>query len=987
MPSTFRTTNAIIRPDYLKIIASDGGPSMLLDSLRIFISYPRGGSAHSWAEVVHAHVAALGAKVFRDECSIREGDQNWSTAIENGLMKADLVVAVVGSDSQICRWQTRELLTADRLSLPVVPLRIADVQLPFPIVEKQPVEVSLDQATTLAALTDAILWSTPVNRALDSSSSPTGSAPSAAQRRDEIDGLDVLLHRTLSDREARYVPLEGRERTSLSAERAMKSVRMDTDVVFQAFGVAHDAAREVKEKSYPDVLDAYRNLSTRRVRRLAVLGEPGAGKTFSLERIAVAYAQEARQDASSPIPLLVPLGLWTRDGEELEDFIARSLGEVGRHFPTLIAQRRAVLLLDAINEIPPGQRRLKAAQIKQLAADERFASVVVSCREKDFADFSLPFDTLTLQPLTPPRARDFLHRVFALQRDGTAEEEAEARFWLIAGGDAVRDAWAAWRATGAEALFWTVDEIPRKDPNVYSHTSWQQGEAWRKARFNPRSLLRLAANPYLLQIMAVLPVIPANRAQLFQGFLETLYKRDADARAAGHDPRVPERQTWLEALAQLAEALQRQGGGGNFAEGDSGARTALRRAEWPAALDAQVLDFARDASVLELRGEDLRFTHQLLQEYLASRLLLEASRGTRPAGDFWPAERWWERSGWEVVAGIAVESCCDDRTAILRLVAWLAEANPEVAADIWRHSGEPSLPAISTCWLARMTEPEQERQPRARAAIGRAMARFGLDRRRGVGLRWGGLPDIDWVHIPGPQPFIYQEASHPGLPAFDIARCPITNAQFQAFIDAGAYQDARWWGGLAEHVNTPDQPTWDEANSPRETVSWYEAVAFCRWLSAATEQVISLPTEEQWERAASGVDGREYPWGAFESAHANCSESSDDDGVRPVGRTSAIGLYPQGASAEGVLDLAGNVWEWCVNEYFNLARVELDGSESRVLGVVAWMPEKLGRLLAVLTSSPVHAQQAQRPLPTPHSEDEIPGEKLGGVRCRTAAAR
>ena len=157
---------------------------------------------------------------------------------------------------------------------------------------------------------------------------------------------------------------------------------------------------------------------------------------------------------------------------------------------------------------------LRDGQIKLLAADERFACVVVSCREKDFADFSLPFNTLTLQPLTPPRVRDFLHQIFALTRGQAAEDEAEARFWLIAGGDAVRDAWETWNAAGAQALFWTADSIPN---NVSSRTSWQQNEAWHKARFSPHCLLRLAANPYLLQIMAVLPVIPASRAQLFQG--------------------------------------------------------------------------------------------------------------------------------------------------------------------------------------------------------------------------------------------------------------------------------------------------------------------------------------------------------------------------------------------------------------------------------------------------------------------------------------
>jgi len=366
---------------------------MQLDSLRIFISYPRGGEAHSWAEAVHAHLADHGAKVFLDEVSVPEGDLNWSSTIENGLLAAELVVAIVGPDSQVSRWQTRELLRADELGLPLVALRIAAVPLPLLIAERQPVEARLDQATTLAALVAAILRSAPFSQTPHASSSPTGDIPSAAQRTDEVAWLDRLLHRTLSDREARYVPLEGRERTSLSAERALKSVRMDTDALFKAFGVTNDASCQVKEQTYADVLDAYRDLGSRPVRRLAVLGEPGAGKSFSLERITVAYARRALQDASLPLPLLVPLGLWTGDGELLEDFIARSLGEVGRHVPALIAQRRAVLLLDAINEIPPGQRRLKATQIKLLAADERFASVVVSCREKDFADFSLPFDT------------------------------------------------------------------------------------------------------------------------------------------------------------------------------------------------------------------------------------------------------------------------------------------------------------------------------------------------------------------------------------------------------------------------------------------------------------------------------------------------------------------------------------------------------------------------------------------------------------------
>lgn len=896
-------------------------PAMKLDSfrLRIFISYPRYGAAHTWAAAVEAHLLREGARPWRDETGVLEGDPNWYARIESELHAADLLVAIIGMDSEVCDWQTRELLAADRRGKPIVALRINDrAPMPFVLCEKQPVEARPDQAETLVILVEALQRAaSTLPAALTTNSSASAGIP-PDQRAAEIVWLESLLYGNLSARPDLYVPLEGIERSSPHAERSLKKVCIATDSLFKAFGVADAAEKIIETRPYSDVLDAYRELGGRKVRRLAVLGEPGAGKSFSLERIALAYADRAMHDALAPIPLLVQLGLWTRPDETLKDFIASQLEGLGRYLPQLIAKRRAVLLLDAINEIPPGQRRHKATQILTLAQDERLASVVISCREKDFAEFSLPFDTLTLQPLSPPRVRDFLHRYHEAQYGPGATEAAEVLFWQIAGGAEVRNAWEAWRRVGAEDLFWTADDIPTKQPDVCSQTNWQQDRAWRRSRFDPRSLLRLAANPYLLYIMAQLPDSPDNRAKLFQGFLDILYGRERKAREDRHDPHLPEREPWLLALTQLAEALQRLSPVDGD-EGAAGARTTLTQAEWPAGIDKTLIDFSRDASVLELRGSDLRFTHQLLQEYLASRLLLDASQGRRPAADFWPAERWWERSGWEVVAEIAAESCAGDAAGQIWLIAWIAEANPEVAEQIWRHAGTPALPAtllahLSARWMPLMTDPARVPQARARAAIGRAMGRLELDRRPGVGLRADGLPDIDWVKISGPQPFIYQDAQHPGLPAFEIARYLITNAQFQAFIDAGGYQDQRWWGRLK--IPEPLKPAWDEPNSPRENVSWYEAMAFCRWLSSATGDEISLPTEVQWERAARGCEGREYPWGTFESGHMNCSRVYSDDGAKAdIGRTSAVGLFPQGATPapEQVFDLSGNVWEWCLD--------------------------------------------------------------------------
>ena len=91
------------------------------------------------------------------------------------------------------------------------------------------------------------------------------------------------------------------------------------------------------------------------------------------------------------------------------------------------------------------------------------------------------------------------------------------------------------------------------------------------------------------------------------------------------------------------------------------------------------------------------------------------------------------------------------------------------------------------------------------------------------------LPDIDWVLIPGGE-FVYQQGERRTLPPFRIARYPVTNVQYQTFIDARGYDDDRWWSGLERPE--PEASRWPQANRPRTNVNRYEAVAFTRWLSA-----------------------------------------------------------------------------------------------------------------------------------------------------------
>jgi hypothetical protein len=155
---------------------------------------------------------------------------------------------------------------------------------------------------------------------------------------------------------------------------------------------------------------------------------------------------------------------------------------------------------------------------------------------------------------------------------------------------------------------------------------------------------------------------------------------------------------------------------------------------------------------------------------------------------------------------------------------------------------------------------------------------------------------FEWCEVPAGE-FIYGDESEDNgpqrltLPAFTIAKYLITYRQFQVFIDADdGFTDDRWWGGLTAKPDHRRQPgdQWREIDDhPRETVSWYDAVAFCRWLSFKLgggydlENIdawsVRLPTEYEWEKAARGTDGRLYPYGnEFDATRSNTYESGID---------------------------------------------------------------------------------------------------------------
>ncbi|MFQ5873996.1 MAG: SUMF1/EgtB/PvdO family nonheme iron enzyme, partial [Dehalococcoidia bacterium] len=381
------------------------------------------------------------------------------------------------------------------------------------------------------------------------------------------------------------------------------------------------------------------------------------------------------------------------------------------------------------------------------------------------------------------------------------------------------------------------------------------------------------------------------------------------------------------------------------------------------------------AGLLYWRGGDIyTFPHRSFQEYLAACHLGDL-------GDYLDQTRhlvrddleWWREiyllevarlrknlgTAISLINHLCPEECqriaspkeIDWQTAVLAGQALLELRLPEYIEEKQRQ-GEETGPFQGPLdrvagWLASLLE-AGALSDQQRAAAGNTLAHLS-DSRPGVGVDpQTDLPDIVWCEVPA-GPFLMgsdkkrdPDAYSDELPqheltlsAYSIGKYPITNAQFAAFVDAEGYQERRYWME-AEAANVWQdgraKGRWDDEprdrpadfgqpfnlpNHPVVGVSWYEALAFCRWLTErlresgeiGPDQEVTLPTEAQWEKAGRGTDGLIYPWGEEPDPNkANYDETG-------IGATSAVGCFPGGGSPYVALDMSGNVWEWCQTKW------------------------------------------------------------------------
>jgi len=204
--------------------------------------------------------------------------------------------------------------------------------------------------------------------------------------------------------------------------------------------------------------------------------------------------------------------------------------------------------------------------------------------------------------------------------------------------------------------------------------------------------------------------------------------------------------------------------------------------------------------------------------------------------------------------------------------------------------------------------------------------------------------ELDWCEVPAgpfpmgsdphqdPRAFPAEQPAHEvELPAFRIGRSPVTVGEFARFVGRTKYRtraeltgSSAIWTGSSPEDHWPDndalwtrvpgacwwRPFGDDshvrhkADHPVTHVALEDALAFCEWAG------VRLPTEAEWEKAVRGEDGRRYTWGDDEPGPDACNCT-----MLEVGDTTPVGAYPQATSPHGLLDAAGNVWEWTVSPY------------------------------------------------------------------------
>lgn len=734
--------------------------------------------------------------------------------------------------------------------------------------------------------------------------------------------------------------------------------------------------------------------------RIVVTGAPGSGKTTVLMYLALMLGRAMAADdeeiaaekvgwtGALPLPLFIPLSRFAaywrdldRSGVPQADrrrtlaaYISQYLIErqatfslPDDFFVQLVAAGQPVLLLlDGLDEVPDEDTRARVRQaIEDLVTGKEQLTVVVTCRTAAYRGRSAlgrDFQPVQVLPLQPEHVRDLVSNTYAL-----LEAHDETR-----------------RAGRTDSLLHGIGTL----------------EETRRARLGPGAE-RLVTTPLMVRLLLIVHFgggeLPEQRAELYGRAIDSLLYPDyaLDENVAESLARqVGDRHYYRALLKHLAFHMHKLGEEQGLEIDEDHLRETLQKEPELADLTESLIRDARTrGTVLEERFGAYRFVHLALQEYLAAAYLADDVRETDKIVQFLEGglllESWWREVVLLLCGYLHVGSGPIVATRFLRRLAGVGtQASKETLSPATRlaavelaatavldlpQSDERLKQALAQRLLQQLRDEAVLLQSPANVRVwaGAALGQLGEGEERllevdqmelcfvPAGAFWMG-DDAAELEVDGIQP-----ALHENEVVYDywLGRMPVTNAQFAAFVLDGGYEEEAFWGEAKDAgrwqfgfftgwyfnvLNTQEMKNgahdygtpFNLPGHPVVGVSWYEALAFCRWLTRRWQGIgvlpgdwrVILPSEAEWEkgargglqiplaprivRAAQGLNAgtvdlqknrepeRIYPWGnAFEADRANTAQSA-------LGASNRAGSYPRGASVYGCLEMSGNVWEW-----------------------------------------------------------------------------
>ena len=674
--------------------------------------------------------------------------------------------------------------------------------------------------------------------------------------------------------------------------------------------------------------------------RLIVRGDPGSGKSTFLRLLAFSLSAKKLGEALEnstvqlhwseplPLPILVSLGRLTKhiaDCREKHDptlpaqpdspecllhFLDRQSAELGWYlqkedFRREMEKGNCLIMLDGLDEAPDLTTRDAVGRMAaNLVNAYPSCRIVLTSRPAALAATAMPMD-----------------------------------FNLVDIADLDLDAMKSFLQQWSAALY---SAFPEK-------ASQYRQELLEALQSRPEIRL-MAKTPVMLTAMAVVhwneTRLPEQRAELYESILTWLFRQREQRPGRLKSTRCRKLLQKL-ALAMFTHSRGRQRQLGpvdaaeilmnDFSAGDGNSSRDM--AEY------FIRDEVIDSGVIVERGNRIEFWHLSFQEYLAAFELGGLAEKDLSAILF-EANRLYHSEWREVVLLLAGILYKQGEARVNHFVDAIIEplsavdkkkALPEIARavglvgaivrDLTPFDFKPENPQYASLTPQVMaifdaqtfrTIPVQTRIEAADALSQVADPRIPLDIRK---------TGDHWVRIPAGRFFMGAQKQDKGrnydaaadhdeapvheveLEAFSINRFPVTVLQYQRFMEEGGYKDELFWrnGGFGQFA-TPEG--WEKqqlfGSRPVVGVSWYEAVAFCCWAG------VRLPTEAEWERAARGPGDlyRKYPWGNDEP---NGETANYDDSK--IGHATPVGIFPLNRSPEGVMDMAGNVREWCQDLY------------------------------------------------------------------------